>query len=74
MRVYANKSIKDSTTNDSMNNMKSSEEAPETLPESCTEAQLPSRDCLSSIDHSEQVDQLPCTKSEEKVKVYFIFI
>ncbi|KAF3440911.1 hypothetical protein FNV43_RR19197 [Rhamnella rubrinervis] len=69
MRVYANKSIKDSTTNDSMINMKSSEKAPETLPESCTETQLPSRDCLSSIDYSEQVDQLPCSKSEEKVKV-----
>lgn len=57
MRLYANKG---STTNDSTVEIKYAGETSQTLPESCTEALLPSRDCLDSRDYSDQV--------EEKVK------
>ncbi|XP_065632905.1 protein PIN-LIKES 1 [Quercus suber] len=68
MRVYANNTIKDVNTHDSTISITLSGESAETFPETCTESLLPSRDCPSSDDHSNQVD-VTRTTSEGKVKV-----
>nr|POE89462.1 protein pin-likes 3 [Quercus suber] len=68
MRVYANNTIKDVNTHDSTISITLSGESAETFPETCTESLLPSGDCPSSDDHSNQVD-VTRTTSEGKVKV-----
>ena len=73
MRVYANNSIKYVNTHDSTISITLSGESAETFPETCTESLLPSRDCPSSDDHSDQVE-LTHTTSEEKVKVFLASI
>lgn len=73
MRVYANNSIKDVNTHDSTISITLSGESAETFPETCTESLLPSRDCPSSDDHSDQVE-LTHTTSGGKVKVFLASI
>nr|XP_023929425.1 protein PIN-LIKES 3-like isoform X3 [Quercus suber] len=68
MRVYANNTIKDVNTHDSTISITLSGESAETFPETCTESLLPSGDCPSSDDHSNQVD-VTRTTSEGKVTV-----
>ncbi|KAK4583677.1 hypothetical protein RGQ29_021700 [Quercus rubra] len=70
MRVYANNSIKDVNTHDSTISITLSGESAETFPETCTESLLPSRDCPSSDDHSDQVELTHTTSGgKEKVSV-----
>ncbi|XP_059437268.1 protein PIN-LIKES 3-like isoform X2 [Corylus avellana] len=68
MRVFANKRAEDIDTRDSTITITFSGEPSETFPGTCTEALLPSRDCPSSDDQSDQVE-LPRTKCVGKVSI-----
>lgn len=72
MRVFANKTSEDIDTHDSTISITFSGEPSETFSGTCTEALLPSSDCPSSDDHSDQVE-LPRTRSVGKVKVFKLY-